>query len=194
MKTKGFIKPSYIINPSKNQLGNTLIPVIIALGISAIASIAFLRQGADLSTQAKVLKAQYEIVDLLQYWNIAKKMKDINTIMLSDLPPGIITEPGFNKTGSRVLGPLALGWGLWFEKVTVTLSTDTTSTVTPSEYFVLKYFIKDGKECLMLASMLSSKMLGISNLQYTGMGNYLNSGNPVCVHGYLGHFLAIRLD
>jgi Tfp pilus assembly protein PilV len=55
IKTKKFVKPSYIIHHSKNQLGNTLIPVIIALVISDVASIAFLRQGADLSAQAKVL-------------------------------------------------------------------------------------------------------------------------------------------
>jgi len=42
IKTKKLVKPSYIIHHSKNQLGNTLIPVIIALAISAVASTAFL--------------------------------------------------------------------------------------------------------------------------------------------------------
>lgn len=41
-RIKGFVKPSYIIHHSKNQLDNTLIPVIIALAISAVASTAFL--------------------------------------------------------------------------------------------------------------------------------------------------------
>lgn len=54
----------------KNKLGNTLIPVIIALAISAVASIPFLRQGADLSAQAKVLQAQHELADITKNWII----------------------------------------------------------------------------------------------------------------------------
>ena len=70
IKTKRFVKPSYIIHHSKNQLGNTLIPVIIALAISAVASIAFLRQGAELSAQAKVLEAQHELADITKNWQV----------------------------------------------------------------------------------------------------------------------------
>jgi len=54
----------------KNKLGNTLIPVIIALAISAVASIPFLRQGADLSAQAKVLEAQHELADITKNWQV----------------------------------------------------------------------------------------------------------------------------
>jgi hypothetical protein len=70
LKTKRFVKPSYIIHHSKNQLGNTLIPVIIALAISAVASISFLKQGADLSAQAKVLEAQHELADITKNWQV----------------------------------------------------------------------------------------------------------------------------
>ena len=70
LKTKKFVKPSYIIHHSKNQLGNTLIPVIIALAISAVASIAFLWQEADLSAQAKVLEAQHELADITKNWQV----------------------------------------------------------------------------------------------------------------------------
>ena len=70
LKTKKFVKSSYIIHHSKNQLGNTLIPVIIALTISAVASIALLRQGADLSAQAKVIEAQYELADITENWQV----------------------------------------------------------------------------------------------------------------------------
>ena len=86
LKTKGFVKPNYIIHHSKNQLGNTLIPVIIALAISAVASIAFLRQGADLSDQAKILKAQYEVAAILQEWNRLKSAVGITNIDSSNFP------------------------------------------------------------------------------------------------------------
>lgn len=111
LRIKGFVKPSYIIHHSKNQFGNTLIPVIITLAISAVASVAFLKQGADLSTQAKVLEAQYEIADLLQYWNRIKSTKGINNIQISDLPPTITTKPNLITSSSTnlVLGFLALG-------------------------------------------------------------------------------------
>jgi hypothetical protein len=86
LKTKRFVKPSYIIHRSKNQLGNTLIPVIIALAISAVASIAFLKQGADLSAQAKVLEAQYEVAAILQEWNRLKSAVGITNIDSSNFP------------------------------------------------------------------------------------------------------------
>ena len=86
LKTKGFVKPSYIIHHSKNQLGNTLIPVIIALAISTVATIAFLNQGADLSAQAKVLKAQYEVAAILQEWNRLKSSVGISSISATNFP------------------------------------------------------------------------------------------------------------
>jgi hypothetical protein len=79
LKTKGFVISSYV-HRSKNQLGNTLIPVIIALAISAVASIAFLKQGGDLSDQAKVLEAQYEVAAILQEWNRLKSAVGISAI------------------------------------------------------------------------------------------------------------------
>jgi hypothetical protein len=191
LRIKGFVKPSYIIHQSKNQLGNTLIPVIIALAISAVASVAFLRQGADLSTQAKILEAQYEIADLLQYWNRIKSTKGINKINISDLPPNITTNSSLITLSSTslVLGSLALGDTLGFQKETFTSSSGTTS-----DYFIIKYYLNnDAKECLTLASMFSSKMAGISNLQSMGGGTYINSGNPRCIIG-LNYVLVIRLD
>jgi hypothetical protein len=190
LKTKGFVISSYV-HRSKNQLGNTLIPVIIALAISAVASIAFLKQGANLSTQAKILEAQYEIADLLQYWNRLKSTKDINQIMPSDLPPMITTNPGLivPSSANLVLGSLAMGQGLGLQKKTFTSSSGTTS-----DYFTLEYFLGvDANECLTLASMFSSKMAGISNLRSMGVGNYINSGNPSCISS-LTYVLVIRLD
>lgn len=185
LKTKGFVKPSYIIHHSKNQLGNTLIPVIIALAISAVASIAFLKQGADLSTQAKILEAQYEIADLLQQWNRIKS--NTSNITQSDLPATITNLPSWASVNPNlVLGSLALGRGLGFEVFTTPSGT--------TDYITIKYFLNnDPKECLTLASMFSSNMEGISNLRTTERGNYINSGNPSCLDGY-GHMLVIRLD
>ncbi len=80
IKTKRFVKPSYIIHNSKNQLGNTLIPVIIALAISAVASITFLRQGAELSVQAQVQQAQQEVASILEEWDILKVSVGIDDI------------------------------------------------------------------------------------------------------------------
>jgi hypothetical protein len=57
----------------RKWLGNTLVPVIIALAISALATIAFLTQGANLSTKNKVLVAQNEIASLISEWNVAKE-------------------------------------------------------------------------------------------------------------------------
>lgn len=42
-------KKIYISGQRKTQLGNSLVPVIIALAISAVASVAFLNQGSKLA-------------------------------------------------------------------------------------------------------------------------------------------------
>ena len=66
LNTKGFLRTSYIVHRSENQLDIMLMPAIIGLAISAGATYAFLEQCADLSNQAKILEAQYEIANLLQ--------------------------------------------------------------------------------------------------------------------------------
>ena len=184
LKTKGFVISSYN-HRSKNQLGNTLIPVIIALAISAVASVSFLKKGADLSTQAKLLEAQYEIADLLQYWNRIKSTKDINKIKMSDLPPMITNNKSIvGVSPLLVLGSPALGTSLGFTRV--------------NNIFSLTYRLNnDAKECLTLASMFSSKMAGISNLQSPGKGHYISSsGNPRCTKfgPKSKYVLEIRLD
>ena len=57
--------------PHKWQ-GNTLVPVIIALAISAIATVAFLNQGADLSAKNKVVIAQNEIASAISDWVVLR--------------------------------------------------------------------------------------------------------------------------
>jgi Tfp pilus assembly protein PilV len=97
LKTKGFVKPSYITHHSKNQSGNTLIPVIIALAISAVASVAFLKQGADLSAQAKVLEAQYEVAAILQEWNRLKSSGSIGSISATNFPSATYRTNVYNS-------------------------------------------------------------------------------------------------
>ena len=53
--------------------GNTLVPVIIALAISAIATVAFLNQGADLTEKNKVILAQNEIASALSDWVVSRE-------------------------------------------------------------------------------------------------------------------------
>lgn len=53
--------------------------MVIALAISAVASVGFLNQGANLSASSKILKAQYEITDALDQWS---KIKVMETIVL----------------------------------------------------------------------------------------------------------------
>ena len=67
------------------QRGNTLVPVIIGLAISAIATIAFLNQGANLSQKNKILMAQNEIARAIQQWNIARQNNPIVTPPRIDL-------------------------------------------------------------------------------------------------------------
>jgi hypothetical protein len=49
MKKLNGLSKKHIIGQRKIQLGNSLVPVIIALAISALASVAFLDQGSNLA-------------------------------------------------------------------------------------------------------------------------------------------------
>jgi hypothetical protein len=80
-------KKIYISGQRKIQLGNSLVPVIIALAISAVASVAFLDQGSILASKNKAHSAQFEIIELLDQWNTIRKIKDLSKISQSDMPP-----------------------------------------------------------------------------------------------------------
>lgn len=67
--------------------GNTLVPVIIALAISAIATIAFLTQGANLAESNKVLVAQNEIASLIADWGVAKEAYSGNRSQIPSMYP-----------------------------------------------------------------------------------------------------------
>mgnify|MGYP003333503578 CR=1 FL=1 len=69
-----------------SQLGNSLAPIIIALGISAIATVGFLKQGTKLSDKNKALSAQYEMIEVLEQWNSLKSWKTTNQITSMEFP------------------------------------------------------------------------------------------------------------
>ena len=169
LKTKRFVKPDDIIRRSKNQLGNTLIPVIIALAISAVASVAFLKQGADLSAKAKILEAQYEISDALKEWN---RIKSTPITDAKDLPSLITNTKGFLTLFSNIkMGSPAVGlvFGFFFYS---------------SSNIQLQYIFGGSnipKECYTLASMFSSDMEGIAS-------------NPTCKLFFFGAYLEIKLN
>ncbi len=85
--------------------GNTLVPVIIALAISAIATIAFLNQGADLTAKNKVVIAQNEIASAISEWVVSREATaGANAATTANTPP----NPGANIFGSAVtFGSLA---------------------------------------------------------------------------------------
>ena len=60
--------------------GNTLVPVIIALAISAIATVAFLNQGANLAQDNKIILAQNEISSIMNTWNVLRTSHAKNDI------------------------------------------------------------------------------------------------------------------
>ena len=74
--------------------GNTLVPVIIALAISAIATVAFLNQGANLASDNKIILAQNEISSIMNTWNVLRTSHAINNI-----------EKSGSVTGSQVAIP-----------------------------------------------------------------------------------------
>ena len=86
MKKLNGLSKKHIIGQRKIQLGNSLVPVIIALAISALASVAFLDQGSNLAKKNKQLLAQYEIIELLDQWNTIRRIKDLSKISQSDMP------------------------------------------------------------------------------------------------------------
>ena len=66
--------------------GNTLVPVIIALAISAIATVAFLNQGANLAADNKIVIAQNEIVAIHGEYTLAAFRKGAVNVADDDLP------------------------------------------------------------------------------------------------------------
>ena len=80
-----------------SQQGNTLAPVIIALAISAIASIAFLKQGSDLTDKSRQLIAKRELAEILDDWNALTSITNIDKHT-----PTLPSMNGANNIGGTV--------------------------------------------------------------------------------------------
>ena len=65
--------------------GNTLVPIIIALSISSVAAVAFLKEGADLSEKQKQINAPDEVLDIIEEFVQVNSAKDYANIVASDL-------------------------------------------------------------------------------------------------------------
>jgi hypothetical protein len=121
-------KKIYISGQRKTQLGNSLVPVIIALAISAVASVAFLNQGSKLTEKNKVLAAQFEVIELIQDWNRLKK------IMPFDSSGKRIYEIGrqmvMDESGVPIKNQFGygLGYSVFRNSITLRYFTDTLST------------------------------------------------------------------
>lgn len=85
-------KKIYISGQRKIQLGNSLVPVIIALAISAVASVAFLNQGSKLTEKNKVLAAQSELTAILEEWNSRKSSLGVSSINYANFPSGALRK------------------------------------------------------------------------------------------------------
>jgi hypothetical protein len=70
----------------KKWRGNTLVPVIIALAISAIATVAFLNQGANLASDNKIIISQNEIVAIQGEYTLVAFRKTAKNLEAKDLP------------------------------------------------------------------------------------------------------------
>lgn len=163
-KTNGFVKPSYIVRRSKNQLGNTLIPVIIALAISAVASVGFLNQGANLSASTKILKAQYEIADALDQWSTIKAMESTRLNLNNYNDEILIANTNAFNGVIKFFNRRQSGKELQY------------------------HTNKDRDACKALASRFSSKMESI----HTGPSFRVNS-NPGCKQENSNYIVVIRL-
>ena len=119
--------------------GNTLVPVIIALAISAIATVAFLNQGANLAADNKIVIAQNEIVAIHGEYTLVAFRKGATSVASTDLPFIYDTTNGrfrsniFGKAYAYTQATAATGSGasaVAGAAATVTYGTDNNTTCT----------------------------------------------------------------
>ena len=124
-------------NIPRKWRGNTLVPVIIALAISAIATIAFLNQGANLSADNKIVLANNEIADLLADWNVTK------------LASGITGDPNYPATNQTYGLPINFTAG---------------STGTSASQPQLDYTTDSGASCTALLARITTSFDGVRGI------------------------------
>lgn len=130
--------------------GNTLAPVVIALFISAVASIAFLQQGAQLSEKQKLIRAPEEAFEYAQEWiNLRKQKKNHYEITSAEL--------SFHKTNN------VFGYGISYEQG---------NTLKPSS---IQYPTKSQSHCIQLKSILEK----YDAIEASGNGRKITCGHWV---------------
>ena len=123
--------------------GNTLVPVIIALAISALATIAFLSQGANLAMENKVLVAQNEIAALISEWNVANEALGGTTNV-----PGNFLQGTTNTTYNRAIA---------FTAATAQQGN------TAAQAATMTFTTESNEACISLSTKISTQQDGVSN-------------------------------
>ena len=161
----------------RNWRGNTLVPVIIALAISAIATVAFLNQGADLSAKNKVVIAQNEVASAISEWVVSREATGgANAATTATLPPA----QGDNIFGGNV-SFAALG-------NQINAAAIFGGQVIPADTRYLVFPTDDGPTCTTLASRFTAAVDGINNRFC------INNADPSTQNVAAGEILLIILN
>ena len=161
--------------------GNTLVPVIIALAISAIATVAFLTQGANLTAKNKVVIAQNEIASAISDWVVSREATGGTTAATSTpVPP----DPADNIFGFTVA----------FGTVSATaIAASTAGSPGPFDAAIaantryLVFRTDETKSCLTLATRFTDKADGVNDTFC------INNSNPETTGVTEGAYLLITL-
>lgn len=81
----------------RKQRGNTLVPVIISIGIAGIATVAFLNQGANLTSDNRVNLAANEIAAMLYNWS-ALRASNTAIEIGANRPAAMVAQNTFGET------------------------------------------------------------------------------------------------
>jgi hypothetical protein len=139
--------------------GNTLVPVIIALFISAIATVAFLNQGANLAADNKIVIAQNEIVAIHGEYTLAAFRKGATNVANTDLP----FIYGSSAYRSNIFGK---AYSFTAATATTTTSQGTTQQGTPA---TVTYGTDNNTTCNELATIVN-RLGGLTGVCATGTG------------------------
>ena len=134
--------------------GNTLVPIIIALSISSVATVAFLKQGADLSEKQKQINAPKEAFEYLQEWVNLRKQKQFHY----QITPA---ELSFHNTQN------VLGYSVQYEQ----------GSATKNSKFV--YPAQSGDQCIRLKSMIEK----YGSVRKISCRCHSSNPNPNCSQG-----------
>ena len=137
--------------------GNTLVPVIIALAISAIATVAFLNQGANLAADNKIVIAQNEIVAIHGEYTLAAFRKGATNVANTDLP--------------FIYGSSAYRSNIFGKAYSFTAATPTTTTsqgTTQGTPATVIYGTDNDTTCTELATIVN-RLSGLTGVCATGI-------------------------